>query len=102
MIVTCVHIKVKPEHIQEFIAATLLNHQGSVNEPGNVRFDVHQDAGDPTKFLLYEVFEDEAAVAAHKETAHYFAWRDTVENWMAEPRKGIRYNLIAPQSPDLW
>lgn len=102
MIVTCVHIRVKPEHIDEFIQATILNHQGTLKEPGNVRFDFHQDGEDPAKFMLYEVFKDEAGVLAHKETEHYLTWRDTVKDWMAEQRYGVRYHLIAPKSPDLW
>ncbi len=96
MIATIVHVTVKPEHIQEFIRATTANHLQSVKEPGNLRFDVLQLEEDPTRFALYEAYEDEASAAAHKHTPHYLEWKDTVAPWMAGPRKGIRYHAIVP------
>ena len=98
MTVTLVHVQVKPEFIKPFVEATRENHENSVREAGNFRFDILQDAGDPGKFILYEAYASEAAAAAHKETAHYFKWRDTVAHWMAAPRKGVRHNLLFPQS----
>ncbi|MGB3206794.1 MAG: antibiotic biosynthesis monooxygenase [Crinalium sp.] len=96
MIVTCVHVWVKPEHIEEFIKATKINHENSIKEPQNMRFDVLQDQGDPSKFILYEAYQSDEGAAAHKQTEHYLTWRDTVAHWMAEPRKGIPYSVIAP------
>jgi len=96
MHVTLVHIHVKPEHVAEFIEATRNNHQASVQEPGNLRFDVLQSAEDPTRFVLYEAYRDADAAAAHKQTAHYAAWRDTVTGWMAEPRRGVPYHGLMP------
>jgi (4S)-4-hydroxy-5-phosphonooxypentane-2,3-dione isomerase len=91
MIVTCVYVQVKKEHVGDFIEATSHNQRGSVKEPGNLRFDVLQAEGDPTRFLLYEAYETEEAIARHKQTDHYLAWRDRVADWMAEPRCGVRY-----------
>ncbi|MCF8360088.1 MAG: antibiotic biosynthesis monooxygenase [Prolixibacteraceae bacterium] len=92
---TCVHVWVKPDKVEEFIQASVENQTHSVNEPGNFRFDVCQDASDPCKFLLYEAYTDEKSAAAHKETAHYKKWRETVAPFMAQPREGIRYNILA-------
>ncbi|MGE5441547.1 MAG: antibiotic biosynthesis monooxygenase [Bacteroidota bacterium] len=97
MHVTLVHVKVKPEHVGAFIAATSPNHEGSVREPGNRRFDVLQDPGDPTRFLLYEVYASEADAAAHKRTAHYLAWRNAVAEMMAEPRRGVSWRCLFPE-----
>jgi autoinducer 2-degrading protein len=97
MIVTIVHIEVKPENIEPFIRATTENHLESVKEPGNLRFDLLRNEKDPTRFVLYEAYLDEKAAAAHKETAHYLKWRETVAPWMATPREGIRYTGIQPQ-----
>jgi (4S)-4-hydroxy-5-phosphonooxypentane-2,3-dione isomerase len=97
MHVNLVHVKVKPEHVGAFIAATGPNHEGSVREPGNRRFDVLQDPGDPTRFLLYEVYASEADAAAHKQTAHYLAWRDAVAEMMAEPRQGVPWRGLFPE-----
>ncbi len=96
MQVTIVHISVKPGHVDEFIAATRLNHEGSVREPGNLRFDVLQVANNPARFVLYEAFTDVNAAAAHKLTSHYIKWRDTVAPWMAVPREGKNYVGIFP------
>ncbi|MDX2430562.1 MAG: antibiotic biosynthesis monooxygenase [Bacteroides sp.] len=96
MYVTIVHVKVKPANVDEFIAASEKNHLQSVKEPGNLRFDVLQKGEDPTEFALYEAYTDQASSAAHKETAHYLEWRETVASWMAEPRKGIPYKGLLP------
>lgn len=96
MVVTTVFVHVKEENIQEFIAASIENHKGSVQEPGNLRFDVLQSKEDPTRFLLYEAYESSEAAAEHKKTAHYLKWRETVAPWMAEPRQGIPYESLAP------
>jgi (4S)-4-hydroxy-5-phosphonooxypentane-2,3-dione isomerase len=93
-ITTCVHIWVVPDKIEEFIKASLENHYESIQEPGNLRFDVCQDLSDPCKFILYEAYINEQAAAAHKETAHYKKWRDTVAPFMAQSRMGVKYNIL--------
>jgi autoinducer 2-degrading protein len=102
MHITFVHVKVKPEHRQQFIEASLDNARNSIQEPGAVRFDLLQQADDPDSFVLLEVYRDEAAAAAHKQTAHYARWRDTVAPWMAQPRQGVRYQAIFPAEPEKW
>jgi len=102
MIVTTVTVFVKPEFIAHFIEACLENHNHSVKEPGNMRFDVLQSNHDPARFLLYEAYETEEASKAHKQTAHYLKWRDTVAPWMAKPREGVAHHVIAPTSRSNW
>lgn len=99
MHVSLVHVRVKPEHLQAFIDATRDNHQASVREPGNLRFDVLQDADEPTLFVLYEAYDDETDAKAHKQTAHYRRWRSMVADWMAEPRRGVTYKGLMPERP---
>ncbi|MFN2313322.1 MAG: antibiotic biosynthesis monooxygenase [Bacteroidales bacterium] len=102
MIVTCVHVKVRPEYIQDFIDAMTENHRGSVEEPGNLRFDVLQQADDPARFMIYEAYESEESVRLHKETAHYLKRRDTVQGFMSEDRYGVRYKIIQPADRSKW
>lgn len=96
MLVVHVHVRVKPDAIEAFRAATLANARASRREPGIARFDVVQQADDPTRFVLVEAYRDPAAAAAHKETAHYAVWRDTVAPLMAEPRSSVKYHDVAP------
>jgi len=93
-----VHVRVKPEHVEDFRGATIKNARNSVREPGVARFDVIQEREDPCRFVLVEVYRNPEAAAAHKETAHYAAWRDAVADMMAEPRRGIKYLNIFPDA----
>ena len=102
MHVVCVHVQVKPESRDEFIEATLLNGRSTIREAGNLRFDVLQQADDPNRFVLYEAWRDEAGAAAHKETPHYAAWRETVAPWMAQPRQGVKHRILFPEEPERW
>lgn len=96
MYVTIVTVSVKPENVEAFKEACRLNHENSIRETGNVRFDILQSADDPAKFVFYEAYKTQQDAAAHKETAHYLAWRDTVADWMVEPRKGVAYQGLYP------
>lgn len=96
MQIVLVRVHVKPEFVEAFKQASIDNASNSVKEAGVARFDVIQQAEDPTKFILVEVYKTAAAPAAHKETAHYARWRDTVAEMMAEPRQGVKYNNIFP------
>lgn len=96
MYVNCVTVWVKPGLEQQFIEATQDNHFGTRREPGNVRFDVLQKADDPTQFFLYEAYRSEEDFAAHQQTEHYLAWRQTVADWMAQKRQGVRHISLYP------
>jgi len=102
MIVTFVHVWVKEPFVETFVAATIENHKASVKEPGNLRFDILRDAENPFKFVLYEAYESEEAVSAHKDTAHYKKWRDTVVDWMAQPRRGEKHIVVCPLDKSQW
>jgi autoinducer 2-degrading protein len=96
MLVVHVHVRVKPECVDAFKAATLANARASVQEPGIAAFDVVQQADDPTRFVLVEAYRTPAAPTAHKETAHYAAWRDAVAAMMAEPRTSVKFGNVFP------
>ena len=102
MIVSIVSIRVKPEYRDEFIAATIRNHEHSLLEEGNLRFDFLQSKEDPNNFSLYEAYESEEDAAAHKETAHYREWKEKVAHMMAEARTGLPCEVIAPQNTSAW
>ena len=102
MFIACVHVQVNPEHVEAFMAASRENAANTILEPGNLRFDVLQQADDPQRFVLYEVYRDEEAAKAHKQTAHYARWRESVEPWMAQPRRGVFYRGLFPHQAGQW
>ena len=101
MQIVMVHVHVKPESVEAFKQASIENASNSVREEGIARFDVIQQVDDPMRFILVEVYKTPEAPAAHKETAHYLRWRDTVADMMAEPRQGIKYTNLFP-SDENW
>jgi autoinducer 2-degrading protein len=96
MLIVHVHVRVKPECVDAFKEATTENARNSIKEAGIARFDVIQQKDDPTRFVLVEVYRSVEATAAHKETAHYAAWRDRAEHLLAEPRSRVQYSNVFP------
>jgi quinol monooxygenase YgiN len=96
MLIVHVHVRVKPESVEAFKQATIANARQSMLEPGIARFDLVQQQDDPTRFILVEAYRSDEAPAAHKQTAHYQLWRDTVAPLMAEPRASLKFNNIFP------
>jgi quinol monooxygenase YgiN len=92
-----VFVHVKPECVESFIQATVANARNSVLEPGVARFDVIQQAGDPTRFTLVECYRDAGAPASHRETPHYQAWAAAVAEMLAEPRTRVVYSNVFPE-----
>ena len=102
MLVVHVHARVRPERVAEFLDATRVNANASLGEPGVARFDVIQDQADPAHVVLVEVYRDDDAAAAHKQTPHYAAWRDAVADMMAEPRASTRFTAVYPPDGEGW
>jgi quinol monooxygenase YgiN len=97
MLIVHVHVRVVPDGVDAFRAATLANARASIQEPGIARFDVLQQDDDPTRWELIEIYRTPEAAAAHKATAHYAAWRDAVAPLMAEPRSSTKYRAVFPE-----
>jgi len=102
MYVVCVTSKVKEEFREEYIAENHKNARNSRKEPGNLRFDVLQAEDDPNQFFFYEVYRSKDDFVIHQQTPHYLKWRDTVKEWMAEPRKGVKHNSLFPVEEEQW
>jgi len=76
MFAVVVNLKVKENMIETFLQGIAINARASLrDEPGCLRFDVHRSADDPSRFLLYEIYEDEEAFfVAHRSAPHYSEW----------------------------
>lgn len=97
MFVVHINIQVKHEFIEEFKEICIENAKSSVKEPGIKRFDVLQQADDPTRFVLVEAYLDETGIANHKQTAHYNKWRTEAERMIIGERIRTRFVPIWPQ-----
>ena len=97
MLIVHVQIQVKPDRVEAFKAACMDNSRNSLNEPGVARFDVLQQQDDPTRFLLVEIYRTADAPAAHKQTAHYQRWAETVADMMAAPRSSVKFDKVYPE-----
>jgi quinol monooxygenase YgiN len=97
MLVVHVHIQVKPDQVDAFRAACIENSRNSLLEPGIAAFDVLQQQDDPTRFMLVEAYRTPDAPAAHKQTAHYKKWAETVADMIAVPRHSVKYDKLYPE-----
>jgi quinol monooxygenase YgiN len=96
MIVLHVTLQVKSEHVAEFLEVARYDATHSENdEPGCLRFDVVQDRDDAQRFYFYEVYRDEAALAAHRESAHFKRYAEKTKDWFdAPPERRFGRNII--------
>jgi autoinducer 2-degrading protein len=100
MLVVLVYVHVKPEFVDAFIKTSLENARNSIREEGISLFDVIQQIEDPTRFTLVEGYRNQQAQLNHRKTDHYKVWRDTVADWMVEPRLGVKYESKFPADED--
>jgi (4S)-4-hydroxy-5-phosphonooxypentane-2,3-dione isomerase len=94
MFIAAVHVYVKPERVDDFKAMIHANHLGSIAEPGCLRFDVAQSKEDPTQFLLWECYVDEAPPAFHKPPPHYLAFKEQMPALMSRERRSDLFDGI--------
>jgi autoinducer 2-degrading protein len=96
MFIAAVHVYIKPDKVEDFKEMIQANHEGSIREPGCLRFDVAQSKDDPTEFMLWEWYVDEAANKFHKTTPHYLAFKEKAPEFMAKERVSDLYTGIYP------
>ena len=102
MIILLVTIQVKPEHVAEFKEIARYDAEHSEHdEAGCLRFDVIQDKDDPHRFYLYEVYRDEAALEAHRQTPHFKHYLEKSQGWLAAPPER-RYGRNLVPSDENW
>ncbi len=102
MIVRIITVHVKPEKEVEFEKLTRANHEGSLKEPGVLRFDLLRDNDQQGTYYLYEVYRDEEATLAHKETAHYHTWKSHVADMLEGERTSVACTPVVPEEESAW
>ena len=101
MFIAAVHVYIKPDKVDEFIEVIKANHEGSIAEPGCLRFDVARSMDDPTEFLLWEVYVDEEANAFHKTTPHYLAFKQLMPELQSKDRRSDLFDGVYVNSDKL-
>jgi autoinducer 2-degrading protein len=92
-----VKIHVKPERREQFLEQMCADAIGSEkNEAGCLMFNVVQNSADPNVLHLFEVYEDDRAVEAHKRAPHFLKWLETTKDWLAAPLEISRGTTIYP------
>lgn len=97
MHIVIVNIQVKENMVDAFIQETIKNVRGSLQEQEVASFDFFQSKEDPTKFMLVEVYKNEASVASHQKTSHYLIWKAAVNSMMEQPRMKMAYSNVFPK-----
>jgi autoinducer 2-degrading protein len=82
--INAVELDIVPAEYEKFKAAILENAAASVKEPGCRQFDVLFEDSDPHHVFLYEVYDDETALEAHRATAHFKKFRETTAPMIAK------------------
>ena len=100
MVILLVTVQVKPEHVAEYLEAVRHDAEHSErDEPGCLRFDVIQDRDDAKRFYYYEVYRDEAALEAHRQSPHFKLYVEKTSAWLAAaPERRFGKNLIPADS----
>jgi autoinducer 2-degrading protein len=91
-------IKVKPEHLKDFIENVRNHAKNSVREPGCLRFDVLQDVADPQTVCLYEVFRTESDLETHRTQDYYKRWMAMSSEWreISSSRRRVLHYIHPP------
>lgn len=97
MFAMLVEINVKEGKETEFLEVFSKNHYGTRTEVGNLRFDVLQDPEVKTRFYAYEVYVDENALEAHRQTEHYKQCVKDLEPLMTSQRSKKIFNWLLPE-----
>jgi autoinducer 2-degrading protein len=102
MLVSWVKVRVRPESRDKFLHAIEVDALGSErDEPGCLRFNVLQDAGDSNVYFFYEVYKDQAAMEAHREMPHYAVWRSAADA-LEGPVEVSRCQTVFPADRGYW
>jgi quinol monooxygenase YgiN len=87
-------LEAAPAHVATARAALLMLARQAVEGRQCIQFDVAADPLEPTGFLVYRLYADEAAWKAHTETAEHQALLLTIAPWLVS-RRVLVYELIS-------
>jgi len=96
LFVNAVYLDINPADMPKYMEAIKENGAASVKEPGCRTFNIHVSAKDPNQVFLYEVYDNAAALDAHRQTAHFKKYaaitKDMVARRDARPATAVALN----------
>jgi (4S)-4-hydroxy-5-phosphonooxypentane-2,3-dione isomerase len=102
MLAIWVKVQIKPAMRDKFLKAIEHDALGSErDEPGCLRFNVLQDEKDENTYYFYEVYKDQAALEAHRNTPHYAVWLG-VADVLEGPTEPTRCKPVFPAARAYW
>lgn len=89
-----VFITVKPGSEDAFLRGALVNQAGARKEPGNLRFDMYRNTGNPREFLFAEKYDSLEATVFHRQTPHFLEFVKIIETTQEFPRRREPGNAV--------
>ena len=82
-------------------ALAMVAHASLEQESGCLRYDIHQNRGDPTEFWVYEVYQGQDAFEYHQGTRHVKKRHELMSDWYAAGFSPTdRRDVVA--GPNVW
>jgi quinol monooxygenase YgiN len=85
MLAITVRFHIEPLHETAFVERVQRQAKDTLDREVACRqFDVCRNPQNPREFFLYEIYDDEAAFAAHLKTPHFVTFDADTRTWIAE------------------
>jgi len=82
--VNAVYLEINPADMPKYMEAIKENGANAVKEPGCRTFNIHVSAKDPNHVFLYEVYDNAAALEAHRQTPHFKKYAEITKNMVTK------------------
>ena len=98
--VSAVDLEIAPDQIEAFIAALKENAAATIREPGCRQYDVLQSPANPHQIFIYEVYENGAAVDAHRASAHFKKYQAATGKMVVKRQSRPMTSILRNVKPD--
>jgi quinol monooxygenase YgiN len=82
--INAVDLDINPADIDKFLAALKTNGAAAVQEPGCREFNITVSQKDPNHVFIFEVYDNAAALDAHRATDHFKAYMAATKEMVAK------------------
>ena len=87
--VSAVDLEIAPAQLDKFLEALSENGASTIKEPGCRQYDILQLISEPNQIHIYEVYENEAAVQAHRASDHFKKYRATTKDMVVKSQSRL-------------